>query len=100
MRREGHSALRANNGKIETFTPHAATVSQPLSYEQEVHALLCAAAANTEDLLRYFEAQAANESGEARGLTQRCIDWKRNDLQRIRALIPLALEKRELAKRA
>jgi len=71
--------------------------SEPLTYEQEVHALLYAAAANTEDLLQYFAAQAEGEIGDAKKLTQKCIDWKRDDLRRIRALIPQALERREFA---
>jgi len=57
--------------------------------------MLHSAAANTESLLTYFEAQAKQESGEAKRLTQKCIDWKRDDLRRIRALIPLALVKRD-----
>jgi hypothetical protein len=69
-----------------------------LSYEQEVHALLHAAAANTEGLLRYFKAQLALEHGEAKKITQKCIDWKTDDLRRIRALIPQALERREKSK--
>jgi hypothetical protein len=71
--------------------------SVPLSYEQEVHALLCAAASNTQDLLAYFEEQAKNETGEARKLTEKCIEWKRNDLSRIVGLIPQALERRDHA---
>lgn len=68
---------------------------EPLTYEQEVHALLCSAASNTESLLQYFEAQAATEKGDARKLTQKCIEWKQDDLRRIRELIPQALERRE-----
>jgi hypothetical protein len=101
MRRVGHSALRVSNGKLEKYDPHPVAVQSsvtPLTYEQEVHALLCAAAANTEDLLRYFEAQAALEAGDAKKLTQKCIDWKQNDLRRIHALIPQALERRDAAK--
>jgi hypothetical protein len=58
---------------------------------------LCAAAANTESLLQYFEAQEATEKGEAKKLTRKCIEWKRDDLRRIRELIPQALGRRELA---
>lgn len=68
---------------------------QPLSYEQEVHALLCAAASNTEGFIQYLEAQSKNETGYARRLTLKCIDWKRDDLRRIRELIPQALQKRD-----
>lgn len=86
--------------EIQRSSPSENTGQEPVStltYEQEVHALLCAAAANTEGLLRYFEAQASSEAGEARKLTQKCIDWKRDDLKRIRALIPQALQKRAAA---
>jgi hypothetical protein len=69
----------------------------PLTYEQEVHALLGAAEANTKSLLQYLEAQAKQESGDAKRLTKKCIDWKSNDLRRIRALTTQALEKREAA---
>jgi hypothetical protein len=104
MRKTGHSALRVKDGKIETFDPHPATAAQssvvPLTYEQEVHALLCAAAANTEALLCYLEAHANGEAGDAKKLTKKCIDWKRDDLQRIRALIPQALERRDAAKKS
>jgi hypothetical protein len=72
----------------------------PLTYEQEVHALLCAAAANTEGLLGFFEAHAAQETGEAKKLTQKCIEWKRDDLRRIRALIPQSRERRDAAKQS
>lgn len=67
-----------------------------LTYEQEAHALLCAAASNTESLLRYFETQAATEKGDAKKLTQKCIEWKRDDLRRIRELIPQALARRDV----
>ncbi len=73
----------------------AQAAREPLTYEQEVHALLYAAAASTRDLLRYFEAQAATEKGKARKLTEKCIAWKREDLERIHALIPQALERRD-----
>lgn len=69
-----------------------------LTYEQEVHALLCAAAANTEGLIGFFEAHAAQETGEDKKLTQKCIEWKRDDLRRIRSLIPQALERRDAAR--
>ena len=72
-------------------------MTEPLTYEQEVHALLCAAEGNTRDLLQYFEAQAKSEKGEAKRLTQKCIEWKQDNLRRIRALIPQALERREAA---
>lgn len=73
------------------------SVAVPLTYEQEVHAVLCAAASSVESLLTYFEAQEANETREAKRLTRKCIEWKRDDLQRIRALIPQALERRDSA---
>jgi hypothetical protein len=69
----------------------------PLTYEQEVHAMLWAAAAITGDLLLCFKAQAARETGEAKKLTEKCIQWREEDLRRIRALIPQALERRDLA---
>jgi hypothetical protein len=87
--------MPANNQKIVTAAQSSVA---PLTYEQEVHALLCAAAANTESLIGYFELQADHETGEAKRLTNKCIDWKREDLRRLRALIPQALEKRDAAK--
>jgi len=77
--------------------PQGQSAITPLTYEQEVHAILCASKASVEDLLRYFKAQASQEKGDAKKLTQKCIDWKRDDLRRIAALIPQALERRELA---
>ena len=68
-----------------------------LTYEQEVHACLCAAEASGRSLIQYFEAQAAKESGEAKRLTKRCIEHEEWKQERIRLLIPQALEKRELA---
>lgn len=78
------------NERAVTSMPH-----EPLTYEQEIHAMLYAAAANTESLLQYFEAQAENEKGDAKRITEKCIEWKRDDLRRIRALIPQALERRD-----
>jgi hypothetical protein len=87
--------------KVDAFEPKPDQQTQsdvaPLTYEQEVHALLCAAGANTEGLLVYFEAQSSHESGDAKKLTQKCIDWKREDLRRIQALIPQAQERRDAA---
>jgi hypothetical protein len=86
--------------KVELEKQASSEIAQSrerLTYEQEVHAILCAAAGNTESLLQYFEAQAANETGDAKKLTQKCIDWKRDDLRRIRELIPKAERERAIA---
>jgi hypothetical protein len=69
----------------------------PLTYEQEVHSILWAAAAITGDLILCFKAQAARETGETKKLTQKCIAWREDDLRRIKALIPQALERRDAA---
>jgi hypothetical protein len=84
----------------EPGTPQCVTQGKviPLTYDQEVHALLCAAAANTEDLLHYLEAQMLSEIGETKKLTKKCIEWKRDELRRINALIPQALERRDAAR--
>jgi hypothetical protein len=87
--------LAAASLPVERGATQTQSAVAPLTYEQEVHAILCASAASVEDLLRYFKAQAANEKGDAKKLTQKCIDWKTDDLQRIRALIPQALERRD-----
>jgi hypothetical protein len=76
---------------------HGQTAVVPLTYEQEVHSILYSSASSMEDLLRYFEAQAKVEKGDAKKLTLKCIENQKYNLQRVRDLIPQALERRERA---
>lgn len=70
------------------------TGETPLTYQQEVHALLYKGITFGEDLIRYFEAQAKQESGDLKRLTEKCIVNTRHDVERFRALIPEALKRR------
>ncbi len=85
----------------EDLTPlPAETQSEvtPLTYEQEVHALLWAGLVRTRDFVRGMEQDLRDRKmpKEERRIVRRSLDWMRSDVARFEAIIPLAEARRAL----
>ena len=68
---------------------------EPLTYEQEVHALLWAGLSSTRDLILCFEAQDKLLKGDEKRINRKAIEHLQETVRRLDALIPRALERRD-----
>lgn len=71
------------------------TEVKPLTYEQEVHALLWAGLSSTRDLVLMMEAQDQFLSPKERRINKKAVKHLRETTRRLELVIPKALERRD-----